>query len=129
MNGDNQVTSLTFQNRVEQEFYSGFFQSGYTYYIVANTTSSNDELHIVRVCKGTAESGNIDFNNQYEVVLGCDGNCFFAPTIKGVSVLNGETLPIAITLQGPPSTSSNWLKLMGLTRHCFNNQYIEFEQK
>ena len=37
------------------------------------------------------------------MVLGCDGNSSFAPTIKGVSVLNGETLLIAITPQGSPS--------------------------
>ena len=37
------------------------------------------------------------------MVLGCDGNTFFAPTIKDVSVLNGETLLIAITPQGSPS--------------------------
>ena len=37
------------------------------------------------------------------MVLGCDGNTFFAPAIKGVSVLNGETLLIAITPQGSPS--------------------------
>ena len=103
-NGDNQVTSSTFQNRDGRKFYGGFFQSGYTYYIVLDTTSgNNDELRIVRVCNSTVDSGNIDFNNQYEVVLGCDGNTFFASTIKGVSVLNGETFLIAITPSGSPS--------------------------
>ena len=74
-----------------------------TYYIITYTTSSNDELCIVRVCNNTADSGNIDFNNQYEVVLGCDENAFFDPTMKCLSVLNGETLLIAITPQGSPS--------------------------
>ena len=107
-NGDNQVTSATFQNRNQnqnqdsREFYGGFYQLGYAYYIVTDSTSGNDELRIVRVCNSTADSGN-DFSNQYEVVLGCDGNTFFAPTIKGVSVLNGETLLIAITPRDSPS--------------------------
>ena len=39
-----------------------------------DTTSGDDELRIVIVCNSTGESGNIDFNNQYEVVLGCDMN-------------------------------------------------------
>ena len=102
-NGDNQVTSSAFQNRGGREFYGGFFQFGYAYYIVTDATSGNDELRIVRVCNSTADSGNIYFNNQYEVVLGCDGNTFFQSTIKGVSVLNGETLLIVITPQGSPS--------------------------
>ena len=102
-NGDNQITLSNFQNQGGREFYGGFYQSGYVYYIVTDSTSGNDELRIVRVCNSTADSGNIDFNNQYEVVLGCDGNTFFAPTIKGVSVLNGETLLIAITPLSSPS--------------------------
>ena len=102
-NGDNQITSSNFQNQGGREFYGGFYQLGYVYYIVTDPTSGNDELCIVRVCNSTADSGNIDFNNQYEVVLGCDGNTFFVPTIKGVSVLNGETLLIAITPHSSPS--------------------------
>ena len=92
-----------YQSGGNREFYDGFYQFEYGYYIVLDATSGNDELRIVRVCNSTADSGNSDFNNQYEVVLGCDGNSFFAPTIKGVSVLNGETLLIAITPQGSPS--------------------------
>ena len=94
------MTLSTFNSNVYQ---GGFDQFGYVYYIVLDTSSGNDELCIVRVCNSTVDSGNIDFNNQYEVVLGCDENNFFAPTIKGVSVLNGETLLIAITPQGSPS--------------------------
>ena len=88
-----------------REFYGGFFQFGYSYYVVLDSigNTGNDELRIVRVCNSTADSGNIDFNSQYEVVLGCDGNSFFAPTIEGVSVLNGETLLIAITPLGSSS--------------------------
>ena len=92
-----------YQSGGNREFYDGFYHFEYGYYIVLDATSGNDELRIVRVCNSTADSGNSDFNNQYEVVLGCDGNTFFAPTIKGVSVLNGETLLVAITPQGSPS--------------------------
>ena len=97
------LDEFAYQSGGNREFYDGFYQFGYVYYIVLDTSSGNDELHIVRVCNSTADSGNIDFNNQYEVVLGCDGNTFFGPTIKGVSVLNGETLLIAITPSGSPS--------------------------
>ena len=97
------LQEIAYQSGGNREFYDGFYQFGYVYYIVLDTTSGNHELRIVRVCNSTADSGNSDFNNQYEVVLGCDGNSFFAPTIKGVSVLNGETLLIAITPQGSPS--------------------------
>ena len=100
------LEEIAYQSGGNQEFYDGFYQFGYVYYIVLDSTSgSNHELHIVRVCNSTADSGNSDFNNQYEVVLGCDGNTFFAPTIKGVSVFNGEILLIAITPQDLPSTS------------------------
>ena len=97
------LEEVAYQSGGDRECYGGFYQFGYAYYIVLDTTSGSDELRIIRVCNSTADSGNIDFNNQYEVVLGCDGNTFFAPTIKGVSVLNGETLLIAITPQGSPS--------------------------
>ena len=58
-NGDNQVTSSTFNNRDGRKFYDDFYQFGYVYYIVLDTTSDNDELRIVRVCNSTADSGNI----------------------------------------------------------------------
>ena len=98
------LDEIAYQPSGNRKFYDGFYQFGYVYYIVTDTTSdNNNQLRIVRVCNSTADSGNIDFNNQYEMVLGCDGNTFFAPTIKGVSVLNGETLLIAITPQGSPN--------------------------
>ena len=99
------LDEIAYQSGGNRKFSSGFYQFGYSYYVVLDSIGNthNDELRIVRVCNSTADSGNIDFNNQYEVVLGCDGNSFFAPTIKGVSVLNGETLLIAITPQGSPS--------------------------
>ena len=97
------LEEIAYPSGGDREFYDGFYQFGYVYYIVLDTTSGNDELRIVRICNSTADSDNIYFNNQYEVVLGCDGNTFFGSTIKGVLVLNGETLLIAITPQGSPS--------------------------
>ena len=98
------LEEIAYQSGGNREFYDGFYQFGYVYYIVLDTASgNNDELCIVRVCNSTADSDNDNFNNQYEVVLGCDGDTFFVPIIKGVSVLNGETLLIAITPQGSPS--------------------------
>ena len=97
------LDEIAYQPSGNREFYDGFYQFGYVYYIVLDTTSGNHELRIVRVCNSTADSDNIDFNNQYEVVFGCDGNTFFVPTIKGISMFSGETLLIAITPQGSPS--------------------------
>ena len=99
------LDEIAYQSGGNRKFYNGFYQFGYSYYVVLDSidNAGNDEVRIVRVCNSTADSGNIDFNNQYEVVLGCDGNTFFVPTIEGVSVLNGETLLIAITQSGSPS--------------------------
>ena len=122
-----------------REFYGGFFQFGYSYYVVLDSigNTGNDELRIVRVCNSTADSGNIDFNNQYEVVLGCDGNTFFASTIKGVSVLNGETILIAITPLGSSSKicSYNLTNITSIMDSAYQscvvgnsgNNYIQWE--
>ena len=80
-------------NRV---FVNGFFASGYAYYVVNDppTSSVSRRLRIIRVCNDSAAYG---FNNQYELTLGCDGNnAFFIPTLIDVSVINEETLLIAI---------------------------------
>ena len=77
-------------------FVSGFFASGYAYYVVNDppTSGANRRLRIIRVCNDSAANG---FNNQYELTLGCDGsNAFFSPTLIDVSVINEETLLIAI---------------------------------
>ncbi|XP_011404133.1 PREDICTED: plexin-A1-like [Amphimedon queenslandica] len=80
-------------NRV---FVSGFFASGYAYYLVSDPSTSgvNRRLRIIRVCNDSTADG---FNNQYELTLGCDGNNgFFNPTLIDVFVINGKTLFIAI---------------------------------
>ena len=91
-NAGDQLASSGF-NRV---FVSGFFVSGYAYYVVNDppTSGINRRLRIIRVCNDSAANG---FNNQYELTLGCDGNnAFFIPTLIDVSVINEETLLIAI---------------------------------
>ena len=78
-------------NRV---FVSGFFASGYAYYVVSDPSGNNRRLRIIRVCNDSIANS---FNNQYELTLGCDGsNAFFNPTLIDVSVINEETLLIAI---------------------------------
>ena len=75
---------------------SGFFTSGYAYYVVNDppTSGATRRLCIIRVCNDSAANG---FNNQYELTLGCDGsNAFLYPTLLDVSVINEETLLIAI---------------------------------
>ena len=91
-NTGDQLTSSVF-NRA---FVSGFFASGYAYYVVNDppTSGVTRRLRIIRVCNDSAANG---FNNQYELTLGCDGsNDFFNPTLIDVSVINEETLLIAI---------------------------------
>ena len=91
-NAPDQVASFGF-NRA---FVSGFFASGYVYYVVNDppTSGINRRLRIIRVCNDNAAN---DFNNQYELTLGCDGNnAFFNPTLLGVSVINEKTLLLAI---------------------------------
>ena len=91
-NAGDQLASSGF-NRI---FVSGFIASGYAYYVVNDppTSSVSRRLRIIRVCNDSAANG---FNNQYELTLGCDGNnAFFSPTLLGVSVINEETLLIAL---------------------------------
>ena len=85
--------TLSYFDRV---FVSGFFASRYAYYVVNDppTSSVNRRLRIIRVCNDSAANG---FNNQYELTLGCDGSdAFFNPTLIDASVINEETLLIAI---------------------------------
>uniref|UniRef100_A0A1X7URZ8 Sema domain-containing protein n=1 Tax=Amphimedon queenslandica TaxID=400682 RepID=A0A1X7URZ8_AMPQE len=80
----------------DRRFVSGFFALGYAYYVTNDppTSGTSRRLRIIRVCNDSAGDG---FNNQYELTLGCDGNNgFFNPTLIGISVINGETLLIAI---------------------------------
>ena len=91
-NAGDQLASSGF-NRI---FVSGFIASGYAYYVVNDppTSSVSRRLRIIRVCNDSVANG---FNNQYELTLGCDGNnAFFSPTLLGVSVINEETLLIAL---------------------------------
>ncbi|XP_019851565.1 PREDICTED: plexin-A1-like [Amphimedon queenslandica] len=94
-NPANQIASFT------RVFVSGFFASGYAYYVVIDPPPSGNQnrLRIIRVCNDSAvDSATDSFNNQYELTLGCDGNnAFFNPTLRGVSVINEETLLIAIS--------------------------------
>ena len=80
-----------------RKFVSGFFAGSYAYYVAIDPplSGSNKRLiRIVRVCNDSIANG---FNNQYELTLGCDGrNGFFNPTVLSVSVINEETLLIAI---------------------------------
>ena len=85
-----QTASLDFNRK----FVSGFFAGGYAYYVALDPSSgSNQQIRIIRVCNDSIASG---FNNQYELTLSCDGTNLFNPTILGVSVINEETLLIAI---------------------------------
>ena len=78
----------------DRNFVSGFFVGGYAYYVAIDPSSgSNKQIRIIRVCNDSVANG---FNNQYELTLSCGGTNLFLPTVLGVSVINEETLLIAI---------------------------------
>ena len=86
--------STGFQGR---DFYYGFFQSGYAYYVVSDTTGGSvRELRIIRVCNISQSNS---FDSQYELVLVCGGQ-FISINIRGISVFNEETLIIGQTANG-----------------------------
>ena len=77
-----------------RNFVSGFFAEGYAYYIALDPSGSfNKQIRIIRVCNASVANG---FNNQYELTLSCDGTNLFSPTVLGVTIINEETLLIAI---------------------------------
>ena len=80
-----------------RNFVSGFFAGGYAYYVTLERPSStaNKFIRIIRVCNSSVSNG---FNNQYELTLSCDGTNLFNPTVLGVSVIDEETLLIAISV-------------------------------
>ena len=78
----------------DRNFMSGFTAGGYAYYVaLERPPGSNKLFRIIRVCN---DSESDKFNNQYELTLSCDGTSLFSPTVLGVSVINEETLLIAI---------------------------------
>ena len=93
-----QSVTASFNNNDGRRFVSGFFAGGYAYYVALDPSGSfNKQIRIIRVCNDSVAN---EFNNQYELTLGCDGsNGFFSPTVLGVSVINEETLLIAISVK------------------------------
>ena len=87
---EQQTASLGFNRK----FVSGFFTGGYAYYVALDPSGSFlKQIHIIRVCNDSVANG---FNNQYELTLSCDGTNLFNPIVLGVTVVNEETLLIAI---------------------------------
>ena len=80
-----------------REFYYGFFQSGYAYYVVSDPAGAVlQELRIIRVCN---ISQSDSFDSLYELVLDCGGE-FTSINIRGISVFNEETLVIGRAVSG-----------------------------
>ena len=88
-------TQQTASSGFDRNSVSGFFAGGYAYYVALErpSSSSNKLIRIIRVCNASVANG---FNNQYELTLSCGGTNLFLPTVLGVSVINEETLLIAI---------------------------------
>ena len=93
------INPLTlFQQNEGRDFYYGFFQSGYAYYVVSDpTVSILRELRIIRVCN---ISQSDSFDSQYELVLDCGGEFVSGINIRGISVFNEETLVIGRIFSG-----------------------------
>ena len=88
---------VLFRQNGGRDFYYGFFQSGYAYYVVSDpTVSILRELRIIRVCN---ISQSDSFDSQYELVLDC-GSEFTSINIRGISVFNEETLVIGRMFSG-----------------------------
>ena len=88
---------VLFRQNGGRDFYYGFFQSGYAYYVVSDTTVSTlQELRIIRVCNISQSNS---FDSQYELVLDCGGQSS-SINIRGVSVFSEETLIIGRTANG-----------------------------
>ena len=87
----------TFRANGGRDFYYGFFQSGYAYYVVSDPTGGIlRELRIIRVCN---ISQSDSFDSQYELVLDC-GGVSTSVNIRGISVFNEETLVIGRAVSG-----------------------------
>ena len=87
----------TFLQSGGRDFYYGFFQSGYAYYVVSDIAGGSiRELCIIRVCN---ISQSDSFDSQYELVLDC-GGVSTSVNIRGISVFNEETLVIGRIFSG-----------------------------
>ena len=106
-------------------FVSCFFASGYAYYVVIDppTSGVNNRIRIIRVCNDSAANG---FNNQYELTLGCDGsNAFFNPTLVSVSVINEETLFIAIRTNSVDICSYSLSEINSLMDNAYESCVVD----
>ena len=75
---------------VGRHFYGGFVLSKFVYFIVIDQVSSGQQLRIVRVCR------DYTVQSQYELRLACSTGVF-KNVVRGVSVINDETLIIGLT--------------------------------
>ena len=83
------VSSFTGRN-----YYGGFSLPDYAYFVVIDEDPPSPQLRIVRVCS----SGSI--GSQYELQLVCDSTLLGAVIVRGVSLVNQETLVIGLTVTG-----------------------------
>ena len=121
------ATNAVYQlaSNFDRLFVSGFFASGYAYYVVNDppTSGVSRRLRIIRVCNDSAANG---FNNQYELTLGCDGsNAFFNPILLGVSAFNQETLLIAIHTGSVDICSYNLSEINSLMDNAYESCVVD----
>ena len=76
-----------------RNYYDGFSLHDYAYFVVIEEASLR-QLRIVRVCS----SGSIA--SQYELQLQCDSILLGTAIVRGVSLINQETLVIGLTATG-----------------------------
>ena len=74
-----------------RNYYGGFSLPDYAYFVVVEEESPIPQLRIVRVCS----SGSIA--SQYELQLQCDSILLGTAIVRGVSLINQETLVIGLT--------------------------------
>ena len=82
-----------------RHFYGGFFLSNFVYFVVIDQVSPVQQLRIVRVCRDNT------VQSQYELRLACSTGTF-SNVVRGVSVINNETLIIGLTTNNPDKLCS-----------------------
>ena len=75
---------------VGRHFYGGFVLSNFAYFVVIDQDDAGQQLRIIRVCRDDT------VQSQYELRLACSTGVF-QNVVRGVSVINDETLIIGLT--------------------------------
>ena len=77
-----------------RNYYGGFSLPDYAYFVVIDEDGATPQLRIIRVCS----SGSLV--SQYELQLQCASTLLGTAIVRGLSLINQETLVIGLTVTG-----------------------------